>query len=118
MPSTRVTLCLPVNTPAEVSAAIVVTSDILRQLGGITFSQLSEPVFTCYWNEGDTTYRDRISFVIGDMQQEMSSDEVLGRLVELRELILRAYREVGSPQLESWVVASPTMIVLGDVLSG
>ena len=96
---------------------IVVTSDILRLQKGITFSQLSPPVFTGYWTEGDTVYKDEISFIIADMQQEISSDAVVSRLIELRELILNAYREAGSPQLETWVVASPITIAIGGVSS-
>ena len=96
---TRVTLLLPVNTSAEILAATTVTSDIRDHFRGITYSQFKQPVFTAYWVDGDTVYRDRISLVIVDVRQELAAD-LLHVLDDLRRLVLEAYKEAGSPQLE------------------
>lgn len=111
---TRITLFLPVNKPAEILAATTITSDMRQQFRGITYSQFRQPVFTGYWIDGDTIYRDRISLVIVDVQQDLASDELLHRLDGLRGLIFKAYSDAGFPQIDVWVIASPIVMLVGE----
>ncbi|MGA7733746.1 MAG: hypothetical protein WCD37_20980 [Chloroflexia bacterium] len=50
-----------------------------------------------------------------DAQDDITSDDLLNKLDNIRELILKTYRDAASPQLEVWVVASPIVIVAGGV---
>ncbi len=108
----RITLFLPANNSTEALAANAVISGVLEQFGGVTHSELREPIFTGYWHDGVTrrTYRDRISLVIVDVQQALASEGLAQKLDELRGLVSGAYADEGVPQLDVWVVASAILL--------
>ena len=111
---TRITLFLPVNSFVEVSAANAVISAVLHVFNGVTYSELQRPVFTGYWTNGATkeVYRDRISFTIIDVPQDLASEELSGRLDDLRGLVFNAYRDAGASQLDVWVIASSIVMIM------
>jgi hypothetical protein len=104
---TRITLCLPVNTAAERSAASRVIDGFNQKYGGATASRFQPATFLGFWDEGSRIIVDEIAVVMTDVDGEL--DDLLADLEDVRATILQAYADAGSPQLDTWVVAHRTL---------
>ncbi len=112
---TRVTVCLPVNTPTETSAAGDVVRMLVRRYRGATASLLNAPVFVGSWEDGDgNVVLDNVALVIVDVRDRgLDDDTFLAELGELKGFVFERYGDAGSPQAEVWLIASPISILIG-----
>lgn len=97
---------LPVNNPAEMSAAAQVREVLVQRFGGATQSSLQPSVFRGYWVAPDgTLYVDEIAIATVDVDQDINDARLLEDLDSLRAAMFAAYASAGSPQQEVWLTA-------------
>lgn len=107
-PRTRLDVFLPVNNPAEMSAAVRVREALVQRFGGATQSSLQSPVFRGYWVAPDgELYVDEIAIATVDVDQDINDTRLQEGLDSLRGAMFAAYARAGSTQQEVWLTAHP-----------
>lgn len=110
---TRITLFLPAQTEDEVSALYDFLEYLSKEQGkpqsitGFTYSTAPDTVFSGAWwsKEHNKWVMNGIALFIIDHQIHIDAQEFEGVLTQLKDALVRSYRNNGVTQDEFWIVA-------------